>query len=263
VNTSPIDAVTAQAASRDLCVERLAGARKNTLDPRLLYVEKKPCQVIRTAHDNTSPAYFYAKSLRLYLPRPNFADFLIYVVMDSVPPSVYIIPRGVLSQDTYRTLKSLEEYRNAWGFLATSGSPQLTERRFTSISPQLQYAMGAAQCAGLEVELIRTERGKRRSDYRSFFQRRLLIAGRKCAVYSASKINKELDLNEHSVVVLRAPTDSWAEFQLYLVEDGAVYVIPRGSIAVTTTLSLSSLGLRPYRNAWGQLRGDSIRPELY
>ncbi len=139
VNTSLIDAVTAQAASRDLCVERLAGARKNTLDPRLLYIEKKPCQVIRTAHDSTSPAYSYAKSLRLYLPRTNFADFLIYVVMDSVPPSVYIIPRGVLSQDTYRTLKSLEEYRNAWGFLATSGSPQLTERRFTSISPQLPH----------------------------------------------------------------------------------------------------------------------------
>jgi len=263
MSMGPIEAVVAEAKSRGLSVDRITGTRKNTFDSRLLYIEKKPCQVVKTALDSTSPEYAYAKSLPLYLPRTSFADFIIYVTMDSTPPCFYIIPRGVLSHDTSRTTESLDEYRNAWDLLTANISPALKERRFESISSQLQSVVSAAQREGLEVELIRTEKGKKRSDYRSFFQRRALIAGKRCAIYSAVRVNKNIELNQYSIVVLKVSTDSWTEFRLYLAEDGAVYIIPRDKLTHTTTFSLNSLDLRPYRKAWDLLRDASIRHEFY
>jgi hypothetical protein len=260
---SPIIAVVKEAEARGLRVQRSFGVGTKVSDPRLLHIAGKPCQVIKTVHESTSPDYSYAKSLRLYLPRTGFADFLIYVAVDVVPPTFYIIPRGILSKDTARTEKSLEEYRNAWNLLTEAISPTLTERKFEAISSQLQSVISGAQQAGLEVELIRTKKGQRRNDYRSVFQRRVLVSGKRCAIYSGVRINKDLDLNQYNIVILRASRDSWPEFCLYIVEDGAVYVIPRGTITHTTTLSLNSPDLRPYRNAWDLLQGASIRPELY
>jgi len=154
-------------------------------------------------------------------------------------------------------------YQNAWDLLTAAISPDLKERRFESISLQLQTVITAAQSAGLEVDLIRTERGKKRSDYRSFFQRRALIAGKRCAIYSAVRLNKDKELNQYSIVILKVSADSWAEFRLYLAEDGAVCIIPRDKMTHTTTFSLNSPDLRLYRNAWDLLGGASVRPEFY
>jgi len=260
---SPISVVVNEAEARGLSVQRSFASGTKVPDPRLLHIAGKPCQVIKTVHESSSPEYSYAKSLRLYLPRTRFADFLIYVAVDMVPPTFYIIPRGILSKDTGRTEKSLEEYRNAWSLLTEAISPTLTERKFEAICSQLKSVMNAAQKAGLEVELIRTEKGKRRNDYRSVYQRRVLVSGKQCAIYSAVRVNKDLELNQYSIVILTASRDSWPEFCLYLTEDDAVYVIPRGTITHTTTLSLNSPDLRPYRNAWDLLQGATIRPELY
>jgi hypothetical protein len=260
---SPINAVVKEAEARGLRVERLVEVLTKVPDPRRAYIAGKPCQVIKTVHESSSPKYSYAKSLRLYLPRTGFADFLIYVAVDVVPPTFYVIPRGVLSKDTGRTERSLEEYRNAWNLLTDVISPTLTERKFEAISAQLEVVMSAARQAGLDVELIRTKKGKKRHDYRSFFQRRVLILGKQCAIYSAVRVNKDLELNQYSIVMLKASRDSWPEFCLYLTEDGAVYVIPRGTITHTTTLSLNSPDMRPYRNAWDLLNGAAIRPEFY
>jgi hypothetical protein len=260
---SPISVVVNEAEARGLRVQRSLGKGARVPDPRLLHIAGKPCQVIKTVHESSSPDYSYAKSLRLYLPRTGFADFLIYVAVDVVPPTFYIIPRGVLSKDTARTEKSLEEYRNAWHLLTQAISPTLTERKFEAISAQLESVWSAAHQAGLEVELIRTAKGKKRNDYRSVFQRRVLVSGKQCAIYSAVRVNKNLELNPYSIVILKTSRDSWPEFCLYLMEDGAVYVIPRGNITHTTTLSLNSPDLRPYRNAWDLLQGATIRPELH
>jgi hypothetical protein len=61
------------------------------------------------------------------------------------------------------------------------------------------------------------------------------------------------DGKEYRVVIVKGPRDTWADFQLYLTKDGVTYVVPRGHISKTTSLSLNSPVLVPYQNAWHPL----------
>jgi hypothetical protein len=184
---------------------------------------------------------------------------LIYVTEDQTP-NFYIVPRGLLSHDTSMTRESLEPHRNAWGLLKTPASPGLTECHFAAISSILETVASAARAAGLETQYITTRNGlKKPGSYRTVFQRRVLIAGRRCQVYSAVRVDKHFPFDDQCVVNLKAPTTDWSEFNLYLVEDGSVFVLPRDGRKRQTTMSLSSPEFQSYRDAW-HLLSASAKP---
>jgi hypothetical protein len=247
-----VDFVIRQAESLGLAVERVA-------NPRQLYIARQPVQVMLARLGAANSKYAHAKSLDLYLPRREFPAFLIYVTEDQTP-DFYILPRGVLSHDTSMTTESLQPYRNAWGLLSSAASHGLTERHFTAISPVLEAVVSAAQVAGLESQYVTTRNGlKKPGSYRTVFQRRVLIAGRRCQVYSAVRVDKHLPFDDQSVVNLKAPTTDWSEFNLYLIEDGSVFVFPRDGRKGQTTMSLSSPEFENCRDAW-HLLSASAKP---
>jgi hypothetical protein len=121
------------------------------------------------------------------------------------------------------------------------------------LSWQLQSVILAAESRGLQFEMIRTAKGKsRKTNFRTFHQRRIIIEGNCCAIYSASEVIG-IKAKRCRVVVVKAPRDDWADFQLYLTKLGVTYVVPRGHIPKTTTLSLNSPILMSYENAWDLL----------
>src|SRR5258706_5083766 len=94
-----INVVVNEAKANGLSVQRLSGYGK-VLDARLLAIEGRVCQVIRT-REITDVNYSNAVSVQLYLPRNEFPDFLIYVVQqDGGKPTFYLLPRGVMTKDT-------------------------------------------------------------------------------------------------------------------------------------------------------------------
>jgi hypothetical protein len=247
-----VHSVIRQAETLGLAVERVS-------NPRQLYIARQPVQVTLACLVVANSNYPNAKSLALYLPRGSFPAFLIYVTEDQTP-NFYIVPRGLLSHDTSMTRESLEPYRNAWGLLNSAASPGLTDRHFAAISPILETVASAARAAGLETQYITTRNGlKRPGSYRRVFQRRVLIAGRRCQVYSAVRVDKRLPFDDQCVVNLKAPTTNWSEFNLYLVEDGSVFVFPRDDRKRQTTMSLSSPEFQSYRDAW-HLLSASAKP---
>jgi hypothetical protein len=239
----------AEAKACGLSVQRVAGYGR-TFDVGLV-VEGKICQVIKS-RQVIDPHYPNAVSVSLYLPRTEFADFLIYVAYPlSGRPSFYTVPRGVLSKDTIWSLESLEQYRDAWHVFKQPLVPGLTERRFTILNWQLQAVIKAAEEAALDVTLIRL---KKQRPWPTFVQRRVIVGERKCAVYSCSRLSPNPTNPSHNFVFLRTPEDKWAEFQLCLVKDGpsecAIYVVPCEAIKKKTTVSLANPAFQPYKNNW-------------
>jgi hypothetical protein len=111
----------------------------------------------------------------------------------------------------------------------------------------------AAESRGLQFEMIRTAKGKsRKTNFRTFHQRRIIIEGKRCAIYSASEVIGT-KTKECRVIAVKAPRDDWADFRVYLTKFGVTYVVPRGHIRKTTTLSLNSPVLIPFENAWDLL----------
>src|SRR5579872_3263911 len=142
----PLREVMAEAQAHGLSVQRLTGYGK-VLDARLLAIEGMICQIVRTRQvpqvDYPTAAY-----ARLYLPRTEFADFLIYVAFPSTgDPSFYVVPRGAMSKDTAWSLGSLEQYRDAWQVLKGKIAPDQTERHFTTLNWQLQAVVDSAKDA--------------------------------------------------------------------------------------------------------------------
>jgi hypothetical protein len=193
-----------------------------------------------------------ATSFPIYLPRTSFADFVIYVPMNVDSTDFYVVPRGALSKDTCLTLASLEQYKNAWHLLSQV-SVDMMMRRNNRLSWQLQSVILAAESRGLQFEMIRTAKGKsRKTNFRTFHQRRIIIEGKRCAIYSASEVIGT-KTKECRVIVVKAPCDDWADFRVYLTKFGVTYVVPRGHIPKTTTFSLNSAVLISYENAWDLL----------
>jgi hypothetical protein len=244
LDCAAFETVVAEAAKRDLPVSFDSGTDERPL--KYLYIAGRPCQVSRTKLAQTSPDYPHSEALSIYLPRTSFADFVICVPMDIQLPDLYIIPRGKLEKDTWRTRESLEEYKNAWHLLGEA-SLDMMMRRNNRLSWQLQSAILSADSRGLQFELIPTVRGKKRpNDFRTFNQRRIMIEGKRCAIYSASEVPQRLRVR---ILVLKGG-DDWADFHLYLTKAGVTYVVPRGHIPKTTTLSVNSPTLVPYASAW-------------
>jgi hypothetical protein len=96
---------------------------------RLVAIEGR---IIRTRQVIDS-LYPNAVNSGLYLPRNVFADFLIYVAFPSSgSPQFYVVPRGAMTKDTMWSLKSLEQYRDAWQVFKQSITARHTERRLKS-----------------------------------------------------------------------------------------------------------------------------------
>jgi hypothetical protein len=258
----PINEVMGEARANGLCVQRLTGYGK-VLDARLLGVEGRICQIIRTRQviDAHYPKTAYAP---LYLPRNEFADFLVYVAFpdsSSTPPRFYVVPRGVMTKDTAWSLESLEQYRDAWQVFKQPVNPELTERHFTVLNWQLRAIIDAAKDAALDVTLIGRKRHVR---WPTFVQRRAIVNGRKCAVYSCTRLSCDPTAPRHNCIFLRTPTNKWAEFQLCIVKDGPseyqIYVIPCGAIQKQTTASLDNPDLQSYKSNWKLLSVSASEP---
>ena len=253
LNSAAFNAVVTEARSRDLLVS--FGDAPSEIPWKYLHIAGRPCQVSRTSLFHTSDEYVEATAIPIYLPRTSFADFVIYVPMNLETADFYVVPRGALSKDTSLTPATLEQYKNAWHLLSQVSSDMMM-RRSNHVSWQLQSVILAAESRGLKFELIRSAKAKRRhKNLRTFLQRRLVIEGKRCSIYSASEVPQPKG-KECPVVVVKAPRDSWPEFQLYLTKSGVTYVVPRGHIRRTTTLSLNSPALVPYENAWHLLTSN-------
>lgn len=246
----PVHEVITEARANGLSVQRLSGYGK-ILDARLLAVEGRMCQIIRTRQviDSHYPNAVYAP---LYLPRTEFADFLIYVAFSSSgPPRFYVVPRGAMTKNTAWSLECLERYRDAWQVFKQPITTGLTERHFTVLNWQLQAIIKAAEDVALDVTLIRL---KKRSPWPVFVQRRAIVNGRRCAVYSCTRLSSDPTAQGYNFVFLRSPTNKWAEFQLCIVKDGPneyqIYVFPRGAIQKQTTASLDNTEFQSYKTNW-------------
>ena len=246
----PIHEVIVEAQAHSLSVQRLTGYGK-VLDARLVAIEGRICQIIRTRQVIDS-LYPTAVNSALYLPRNVFADFLIYVAFPSNgSPQFYVVPRGAMTKDTMWSLKSLKQYRDAWQVFKQPITKRQTERRFTTVNWQLQAIIDAVKDAALDVTLIGL---KKRTQWPTFVQRRVIVGGRKCAVYSCTRLSPDPTASLHNFIFLRIPTNTWAEFQICLVKDGPngyqIYVIPRGAIQKKTTASLENSDLQSYKGNW-------------
>src|SRR5260370_30905211 len=157
-----IDAVIKQATKRGLPVSEV--------DERTLYVGARPCQVISSKWFCSGSAEHPA--MTMYLPRIEFADFLLYVPGGT--EDVYVIPRGMMAYDTSWSEPALKPYLQAWSLLENK-TPKWFERNFIAISPLLQRVIDQAKERGLTFELVPNKRSKTRIDYRSVSQRRIII----------------------------------------------------------------------------------------
>ena len=262
------NAVVDEAVSKGLDVQRVISSRRKSWNGRLVLIENRPCQIVRTAYQTLDERWPEAIGIRLYLPRTDWADFIIYVARKATtqPLEFYVVPRGVLSKDTEFSPHTLEKYRDAWNLLSKRPSPN-TARRFRVLNWQVQDAMDAAKKAGLWSALIGLRKKRR---WPLFFQTRLIIAGRKCALHSLSRLSQNPDNRFYNCVWLRKPKGNPAEFNLYMLRgsgnssdsgDSAVYVFPHGAIMATTSISLNNERLAAYKNNWGLLSQPAGAPD--
>lgn len=251
------DAVVAEGKANGLDVRRVILPSQEHWKGRLLIIENRPCQIVRTRYAITNPAASQALSIHLYLPRTHWPDFVIYVArQDSTTLGFYVVPRGILSKDTAWSPDSLAKYRDAWNLLRTAASPANTERRFAAENWQLRHALDSAESAGLETALIRLAH---RKFGRTFVQTRILIEGRRCSLHSFSRLNCDPASPEHDYVSLRKPKSDWAEFQLYVLKgpERTVYIIPRGVLKADTSVSIGNEKVALFKDNWQLLKQDA------
>ena len=210
-------------------------------DKRTLYLDSRPCQAIKSKWYENYPG---CKALTMYMPRNAFADFLLYV--PDGQDTVFVVPRGKIAHDTAWAAAALEPYKEAWHLLKETTSI-LFERKVESLSKQLRRVIEEAAKRNLPCELIRSKRGDRRNDYRTYAQKRILIKGKRCAVYTASLLDNRDQAWDGAV--FKVPRDDWAEVLLYIIDED-IYVVPREQMPHYTSLSLDSRQIYDYRNAW-------------
>jgi hypothetical protein len=248
-----------------LKIERVATqSNRSPVDKRLLLVDGKRCQVIPTRIGHPSPEYPHAEYFPLYLPRGDWPDFLIYVSLTGADPVFRVIPRIAMSKDTGWTPETLEPYREAWELLHqdVSRSPK---KKFEVLSWQLQALDQSAKAAGCKVEFIKTKKHQNGRRWPPVVKRRVLVSGKKCAVFSATRISQDPEKREYNYAVFKVSDEDWAEFQLHVVKNGGdpcdVFVIPRKHITTPTSASLDHPELTRYKNAWDLLTAtdESLR----
>jgi hypothetical protein len=137
--TPALAAVLSKASEQNLKTE--------VCDQRTAYIDGRLCQAIKSKWFENYPG---CRAMTMYMPRNNFADFLIYV--PDGQDLLYIIPRGTVAQNTGRSESALEAYKNAWHLLKET-TPALFERRAEALSKQLRR-VGDSDEADRHSELI-------------------------------------------------------------------------------------------------------------
>jgi hypothetical protein len=192
----------------------------------------------------------------MYMPRNDFADFLLYVPEGR--DTVYVVSRGKIPYDTAWAAIALEPYKDSWQLLKES-TAALFKRNLESLSKQLRRVLAEAAKRNLPCELISTKRSEQRNDYRRYAQRRILVKDKRCAIYMATLLPNHDQAWDGGV--FRVPKDDWAEVLLYIVDED-IYVVPREEMLRETSLSFDSNRIRPFRNSWCVLDGVDPRDEL-
>jgi hypothetical protein len=223
------------------------GIDSDMVDERSLFLNGRPCQVIPATWFNNS-IYPQCTAMTLYMPRTEFADFLLYVPHES--DDVFVIPRGLLEYDTTWSEQTLTAYRNAWQLLQET-SPKLFVRRFAHLSPPLRRVISALEVRNIPYKLVRSKKGNERTQGRIYRQRRLLVNRRRCAIFTPKYIERTTTYSP--VVIFKTANDDWTEFMLYLLDED-FYVVPREQLPYTTTLTLSSSRIRDCKNNWDVLK---------
>jgi hypothetical protein len=136
-------------------------------------------------------------------------------------------------------------YRNAWQLLQET-SPKLFVRRFAHLSSQLRRVISELEARGIPYEWVRSKKGRNRAQGRVYLQRRLLVNGRHCAIFTPKYIERTTTYSP--VVIFKTANDDWTEFMLYLLDEN-FYIVPREQLPYTTTLTLSSRGFAIARTA--------------
>src|ERR1051326_4017024 len=166
-------------------------------------------------------------------------------------PSMYVVPRGKIAHDTTWAMSALEPYKGAWHWLKEF-APLLFERKVEALSKQLRTVIEGAAKRKLPYELIPSKRGVSKRDYRTFAQRRIIIKGKRCAIFTASLIPDRDQAWDGAV--FKTPKGNWPEVLLYMVDED-IYVVPRDRMPQETSLSLDSSRIYDYRNSWCVLDG--------
>jgi hypothetical protein len=147
-----IDTVIAEAKTSALRIDRVPSeSRFRPSDHRRVLIEGRRCQVIPTKLRASNPEYPDVQYYAIYLPRTEWADFLIYVAYKEHPLLLFIIPRGLLTKDTGLTPDSLLPYQNNWECLHTASDGDLA-RGFEELSPQLQAVVTRAKQRQLSID---------------------------------------------------------------------------------------------------------------
>jgi hypothetical protein len=253
--SSFIEFVITEAASRGFRTERIpAESKRHAFDKRLLLIEGRRCQIIPSRPSRPSAQYPNAEYLPLYLPRTDWADFLVYVSVTQNQPVFHIVPRAEMSKDTGRAPESLAPFKDAWELLQLDLPEGRSEKEFEIFSWQLHAVKLSAQRVGLEVEFIKTKKHKDGKRWPPFIKRRVIIAGRKCAVFSATRLSQNPEKRSYNYAVFKVPMEKWPEFVVYVAKETQnswhVFVVPRGHVSTWTTASLDHPELARYRNAW-------------
>jgi len=112
------------------------------------------------------------------------ADFLLYVPAGQ--DTVYVIPRGKIAHDTAWATVGAGTIQRGMAICLRNLRLLLFERNSRwRLSKQLRRVIEEAAKRMLPYALIRSKRGVRKSDYRTFAQRRILIKGKRCAIFTA------------------------------------------------------------------------------
>ena len=161
-----------------------------------------------------------------------------------------------LSKDTGWTSESLQPYREAWESLKQrlpGGS-----KKFETLSWQLRAVTTSAKKAGLEVQFIETKKKQEGRRWPPMIKRRVLVGGRRCAIFSAARLDRDPVKQRYNHVILKASKEPWPEFQLHVVKNASdVFVIPCRRINATTSVSLDNPKLAQYKNAWALLTASA------
>lgn len=210
-----------------------------------LLVGGQKCQIVTARVIHTHPKYIHRPYVRIYRPRQEWAEFLVYVIEDAADyreSYFLVIPREKVRKNT--TLLGgesvLRQYTNAWHLL--SGQAQKL-RNLPDIAKPIGKVFREAERRGLLVQRVRP-----RTQGKEFYSRRLMIQGRRCEV-------KRAYTKQGSCVHLQPSRDEWPDFLVYVCAGPGkrrtpFLIIPKGFVAKQMFRSWDKPPLDEYADAW-------------
>ncbi len=269
----PVGLVMREARGRGLNVARtpLEYAQTNYehyAARRWLLINGNQCQVATTGVKmvpNTKGDLY--RAFRLYAPRTDFAEFIIYVVTNGAPGDemFYIVPRDRVNKDTWRRPGSqwLEPFRTAWNLLVPRAAHR--GRRFPpavieELPKHTAFVIERARRAGLSVKLFRQKKHNKPASLKE----RLVIDGRRCQVMIAGRLSATPDEGAWQNISVRACKSRWnPEFVVYVdtepedPQNWRLFLVPRWPKMKDTTTTLTGW-IAEYEEAWRLLKDPSI-----